>query len=531
MRLCALLWAFALGSGLSAAAEPPPDASRIDRLISQLGSTKFAEREEASKALDAIGAPALPALKTGANSPDLEVKRRSGTLVKKIETRLETERLLAATRVRLNVRDATVPEALQALANASGHTLVLQGPPASYSGRRVTLNAGDTTFWQVLDALCRQGELSEAAPAAGAPVQVANLTEMMLLEALRREPALRILPPEPGAPNGARRGTAATNSSPTELRTFSPAAAKPGGIPVILSAGGSEAATFYAGGVRIRATTAGSRPTGDKNEALVRLDLAAEPTLQALRVRDVRINRADDEKGQPLSSAAQLPPGVGNANQFIVQSGRLAAPARALARDQVSIRLQASGSAPRELSELRGTIAAVVQTAPEALITVDDIQKAVGKTITGPAGGSIKVKDVSTNNAQVRIRVELELPTDTEAVLLAGALNPAMAANLARLNARGLMMAQQPFAGGLRFTVESGNARRGEGLTLYDAKGVPFQTQQASQIRAVNNVVTQEYVVSFRPGKDQGAPARLVYKAPRTSGVEIPFEFRDLKLP
>jgi formylglycine-generating enzyme required for sulfatase activity len=67
------------------------DTERIDRLILQLGSEKFAEREAAGRALEAIGTPALEALrKAAAESEDAEVRSRAGRLV---ETVLRHSRL------------------------------------------------------------------------------------------------------------------------------------------------------------------------------------------------------------------------------------------------------------------------------------------------------------------------------------------------------------------------------------------------------------------------------------------------------
>jgi hypothetical protein len=59
---------------------------RIPALIEQLGSSDFARREAAMKALRAIGKPALPALKEAQkNHPDAEVVSRAGVLIRRIE--------------------------------------------------------------------------------------------------------------------------------------------------------------------------------------------------------------------------------------------------------------------------------------------------------------------------------------------------------------------------------------------------------------------------------------------------------------
>src|SRR5213594_4001680 len=62
---------------VAAGAAKDPDGERIARLVIQLGSSRFVERQAASHALDAIGESALPALRMAARSDDAEVSRRA----------------------------------------------------------------------------------------------------------------------------------------------------------------------------------------------------------------------------------------------------------------------------------------------------------------------------------------------------------------------------------------------------------------------------------------------------------------------
>ena len=74
-------------------AQPPPkrpDAKAIAALIAQLGSADFQERQAATKSLEAIGRPALAALREAADKhDDAEVRRRAKGLIEKIENCLE----------------------------------------------------------------------------------------------------------------------------------------------------------------------------------------------------------------------------------------------------------------------------------------------------------------------------------------------------------------------------------------------------------------------------------------------------------
>ena len=68
--------------------------AKIDRLIKQLGDDDFAKREAASKELDALGEPALPALrKAAAASADLEIQRRAEQAVRAINARVGKKEL------------------------------------------------------------------------------------------------------------------------------------------------------------------------------------------------------------------------------------------------------------------------------------------------------------------------------------------------------------------------------------------------------------------------------------------------------
>jgi hypothetical protein len=89
----AVILGLCLGGPASGADEPPQqprndsrvqpsDRASIERLIHQLGSSKFAEREEATKQLKRLGKPAEVLLREAARKdPDLEVRRRAAQLV------------------------------------------------------------------------------------------------------------------------------------------------------------------------------------------------------------------------------------------------------------------------------------------------------------------------------------------------------------------------------------------------------------------------------------------------------------------
>ncbi|MEX2113275.1 MAG: hypothetical protein WD845_08825 [Pirellulales bacterium] len=76
---CAALF-FAAGVA-AAGGNPPQDGDRVARLVRQLGSAKFIERQEATRALTELGVAAKEALAEVTNEPDAELRRRARSIL------------------------------------------------------------------------------------------------------------------------------------------------------------------------------------------------------------------------------------------------------------------------------------------------------------------------------------------------------------------------------------------------------------------------------------------------------------------
>src|SRR5262249_20237677 len=184
MRSRYLLLALLLGVGLTLVASLPSpavenaDKEKIARLIDQLGSGVFTERQKATKELVAIGAPALEALRKAAQSEDAEVRKRANELVQKVEKEALSARLLAPKRLHLVYKDTPVPEAVDDFQKKSGYNIYLHDPEGKLKERTITLDTGETTFWHAYELFCAKAGLTEATiqdviqarpPAGGAP--------------------------------------------------------------------------------------------------------------------------------------------------------------------------------------------------------------------------------------------------------------------------------------------------------------------------------------------------------------------------
>lgn len=159
--------ALCLGLGLAAVAPTQDrspreeDAARVAELVKQLGSAKFGEREKAKMELEGIGAPALNALKNAVKEGTLETSKRAEELVRKIEDRMLAADLLNPKRVRLNVKEQPVLEVVAELGRLSGYSIQVNGDRAALAEKKITLDTGDSTFWEALDQLCAKAGLAE----------------------------------------------------------------------------------------------------------------------------------------------------------------------------------------------------------------------------------------------------------------------------------------------------------------------------------------------------------------------------------
>ena len=70
-------------------------------------------------------------------------------------------------------------------------------------------------------------------------------------------------------------------------------------------------------------------------------------------------------------------------------------------------------------------------------------------------------------------------------------------------------------------------------MTLQDAKGKAFQVMSTQSKGSFDGkVFTQEYTMVFRPQPGgQGEADRLVYSGQRNVTVQIPFAFKNVRLP
>jgi hypothetical protein len=453
---------------LAAAGGDPPkaDAEHIARLVKQLGSDNFDEREKATRELEEIGPPALAALRA-AGKDGAEVKARAAGLIERIERKAQSGSSLAPTRVKLAFKDAPLAEALAEFNKKSGYAVRLHDPDQKLKGRTVTLATEEITFWEALDRFCEQAGLVEPPPRVALARGGAQTIELI---------------------DG-----------------------KPRAVP-----------TSYSGAVRIRTVKEG--PGGGRGAAATQeegptvwLELRCEPRLQLLSLESASVTRATDDKGQAVIAAGETPEQGRRGGAGPAPGGFPGSAAAAVQGRQTSfgathyhpIPLKAAGKDARTLKELAGTVNAEVLGAGEPYIVADKITKAAGETFKGKSGGYLRINDVKEEDGRLTVRFEQEQPSGMMAANVLTALPPP---------ARG----SGPLGGivpapGVSLVDELGRIipqSGGAAVKAHFGPGKPLVLEY-----------TQEYSLE----KDQ-KPAKLVYSTSKVAMIDIPFAFKDVPL-
>jgi hypothetical protein len=438
----------ALVISLPSPADEAPSKEKIDKLIEQMGSDDFKERDKATKDLSAIGVPALEALRKAAKSDDAEVRKRAEEIIPKIETQAESARILAPKRVHLVYKDTPLSEAVADFQKKSGYNIHLHDPDGKLKERKITLDTGDTTFWHALELFCAKAELTEGTmqdlmvpPGGGGAIGASGAPPVpQPPQRIQPLPIKKPAPPTPPPPaKGPRRAAEKPAPAPAVKPLPAQAAVPPArgaialpvrrimpfmpGTPgqIILKDGKSkQLPTDDRSAIRVRALDKsemfGNAPEG---EIILPLEVSPEPRLQWQAFQSIRIDKAVDDQDQKLTHIVPQVEGggagLGAAQIGIALPGGVAGPAFARpimmwggSQQQVPVQLKKGEKAAKSLKELKGVITAQLLTEERPLMTVAKLK--AGETSKGDVGGSIKIVEVKSEEKQTTIRLEFEQP-------------------------------------------------------------------------------------------------------------------------
>jgi hypothetical protein len=478
MRLLAPTIAVLTAVVFTASARPEAATDSIDALVIKLGSPRYAEREAATAALDQHGAAAVPALRAVLYSADPEVRSRAAFLVQRIEQRLELDRLLGGTKVRLVFRDMPVTEAVNDFAAKAGIRMEIEGDRAGLAQRKITLETAETTFWKAFDLFCRRAGLCQLPVKAIAgfprlPAYSGSQNQHIVLMDAKSEPVpttcfgairLRIVPP-------AWVGVHAV-TEPQKLRSKGP-----------------EVIGFH-------------------------LEVTPEPKVAWQRAVSLQLTEAIDEHGQNLvqSELYILEPltdpllGFGGALIFNGPHSQLF--------DDVQHygyllgRLTPAKQPSHLLKEVRGTVTVQISTT-QILAEMDKVLAAAGKQLTAKDGTVIKVASVQQQGRDLMVQLRV-----SNAPVTAG-LGPRVQVFK---NKNGVLFVDNsPEIAPFEFTDSTG-------------KTLPLASSQFGLVEDGRGSLEVVYTTKFTLPDAKAVPGSLRYVGPRVVTAAVPFVLRDVPL-
>lgn len=475
--------------------QTPGDAAPVARLIGQLGSPRFNEREEAGRALEDLGPIALEALRQATDERDPEIARRAAGLVRKIEKRQETSRLLAPLRVRLLYADTPLADAVEDLAKKTGFAIKLEGDKTLLADRTLTLDTGEVTFWEAWERFCAAAGVMERLPVppAGNPAPQTYGTSVVIINGNMRITSSDVTRPE----------------SSEKEETLSLVPGKPRSLPA-----------DRLGALRLTALPPESILVGQQKvdgEILFGLEASLEPRLKWLRGLGLRIKRAVDDKDQSLTPrvASFGKPSAARGNPTMFVNGQPYYPEDSAPETNprhLPVRLQRAEKPSRRLKELTGTLIALVQGRTETLTTIENVLESTGQTVPGAGGSSLKVVEAGRPDGdELRLRVYVEAPPRG---LDDGSYIPST-----------MMM----MVNGRRIGNDTEEPLSGQNFALFDKKGRRVPTLRA-QMTGKRSGAAREFELTYQV-EETAEPGRFAFIGRRTVVVEVPFTLQDVPLP
>jgi hypothetical protein len=494
-----------LAVGLAAHLAPAADpfAPSVEALIARLGADSFAEREAASRELLRRGPAALDALTAASAHPDPEIRQRAAALAERLRRAGDTVRLLAPKTVQLDYRNLPLGAAVADLRTKTGVPLTLDQHGVADSLRPVTVQTGELPAWEAIDAFCRAAGLREVFQETLGP----GLEEQADLRSGRRRVAYAIAGPVP-----------------TETAAQVPVVLADGKAPPL--AGDRSAA------VRVLALPAGfsgNRVVRGTGQVVINLDVTPLPGVKWDDVVGVRVLRAEDETGRPLTAShrAEQPSSpygaygdvvfLGGMQQAIFINGDIvytgaASQARPNPR-VVPVTLRTDDRAVRSLRVFEGVVVGEVTLTNQTLAVIPHLPKASGAAAAGPNDARFTVldyKELSDGRVSVKLRSEGPNPW-----------------TLQRLGRRGVRPNE------LAFDVPGRSPGAGTQFKFTDAAGrpIPQPMTQSSSMSDDGVRQTAEVELVFPKRPDVGPPATLTVVGNKPATVEVPFRMTNVVLP
>jgi hypothetical protein len=493
MRRLSSIIASALLLGLAStsnATDPAttPSSAMVLTLIEQLGAEGFADREAAAAKLDAIGLPAVDALRAATRNENPEIRDRAINTLEKIQRVSDSAKRLTAKTVTLSYKDVSLGVAINDLKTQTGLNIVLDPNRISNPLRKISLETKELPVWEALEAFCQAAELKEV---------FASELETKRTQTLRRG----YVPPPP-PPNA-------------------------DAVPVHLVDGKADRIVGdRSTAVRVLAlppSFTGHKVTLGTGETNFCLDVTPAPGLGWQEVTAIKVSRLIDSSGRFGGAGTEKlpvnnfdPTGVvmfarpGVAFRFD-SSGNTILPETIQNPRVMQVPIRISTPTAKSLRRLEGMVFGEILVQNQQLISVAEPKSKLNAAISGPGElrfSILDLREATGKGGKATMRVQLEYPSPWQT-------------NSRRRGGFNQMWPEAPQ-----------NPRQGYRVEAFDAEGKAFPYSTSSFFADTsddNLIMIQTMQFQFLP--EAGLPAKLVVVGPRVISVQMPFALENVPLP
>ncbi|NBR06248.1 MAG: hypothetical protein EBT92_10800 [Planctomycetes bacterium] len=543
--------------------------SSISEMIQSLGNASFELREKAEKDLELVGEPALEQLRKARKSEDPEIRRRTESLIKKIETESDNKKLIAPRRITMKHTDIPVTEVIADLVKQSGYRIVLEDKSRALESKKITVEMKDASFWEALQTISAKANLVQVAGlqgTAGNPIKVEfpkpNIFPRAVPKVIPAVPEKAGEEPKIQPKKGVKKDTTAKDiqvlfvpqekAQPVAPPPVLPQPVLPPGIGqvfgqvaigmdqapvargkenvIILKEGNVESLpTDNSSAFRIRLLKNPENIFGKPHEKhlLIGLEVTPEPRMKLQAITSVNITKAMDESGQILEQDTTV-----SRNEIVAppMPGRIIAkPIQELGQEgkagaidsKAPIHFLKGQKGSKSIQILEGKLVLQVLDDSKPILEITNIEKEVGKKIEGKSGAWLKINECGKDAKGLHsLRFEYDIPSDAVAGNIQN--NRIQLGNIGIQNNIIVQNGQVNFVGGAA-PVNLG------GFKILDADGKSLVPNSSSTSIQVGPAGTKRSINVTYPASLK-APFKIVYDGGASTSVEVPFSLKLVPL-
>ena len=540
----------------------------ISEMIKSLGDSSFEVREKAEKDLGLAGEPALEQLRKARKSEDPEIRRRTESLIKKIETESDNKKLIDPKKITMKHVDASVTEVIADLVKQSGYRIVLEDKSRALESKKISVEMKDASFWEALQTISMKANLVEVAGLQGArgnPIKVefpkVNIFPGAVPKLVPAVPEKEVEEPKIQPKKGVNKDTRTQDvkvlfvpqekAKPVVPPAVLPQPLLPPGIGLgqvfgqiaigmdqVPAARGKENVIILKEGkfdllptdnrsaYRIRLLknpeTVFGKP--DDKHILIGLEVTPEPRFKLQEITGVKITKAVDESGQVLEQDTNI-----SRNDILAppMPGRIIArPIQALGQEgkagavdsKVPIHFLKAQKDSKSIQMLEGKLILQVLDDSKPILEITNIEKEVGKKIEGKSGAWLKINECGKDAKGFHsLRIEYDIPADAVA-----ANNRIQLGNIRVQNNIVIQNGQFNIVGG------AAPANLGD-FKIFDAEGKTLTPNSSSTSVQIGPGGTKRSINVTYPANSK-APFKIIYEGGTTIAVEVPFSLKLIPL-